>query len=102
MRSWRIALLERFWQAPHPPRYAAFTPSSSPSSHHSSAHPGENGVLFDLPHVIEAAHSAPASQEGLTLQAGDFFKDQLPTCDAYILMEVLHDWDERPALEIVS
>ncbi len=37
MCSWRIALLERFWQAPHPPRYAAFTPSSSPSSRHSSA-----------------------------------------------------------------
>jgi lipoprotein-anchoring transpeptidase ErfK/SrfK len=36
MCSWRIALLERFWQAPHPPRYAAFTPSSSPSSRHSS------------------------------------------------------------------
>src|SRR5215204_7698687 len=25
MCSWRIALLERFWQARHPPRYAAFT-----------------------------------------------------------------------------
>lgn len=66
------------------------------------AHPGLNGVLFDLPHVIEAARSAPAPQEGLTFQAGDFFKDPLPTCDAYILMEVLHDWDEGPALEIVS
>src|SRR5215210_2639989 len=36
MCSWRIALLERFWQARHPPRYAAFTPPSSPSSRHSS------------------------------------------------------------------
>src|SRR4051794_38441945 len=36
MCSWRIALLERFWQARHPPRYAAFKPQSSPSSRHSS------------------------------------------------------------------
>jgi len=32
----RIALSERFWQAEHPPRYAAFAPSSSPSFLHSS------------------------------------------------------------------
>src|SRR4051812_31019558 len=37
MCSWRIALLERFWQARHPPRYAAFKPPSSPSSRHSSS-----------------------------------------------------------------
>src|SRR5215203_1336537 len=36
MGSWRIALFERFWQARHPPRYAAFNPPSSPSSRHSS------------------------------------------------------------------
>src|SRR3954451_15323350 len=27
---WRIALLERFWQARHPPRYAAYLTPSSP------------------------------------------------------------------------
>ncbi|MDI2078385.1 hypothetical protein QJT78_52155, partial [Bradyrhizobium sp. Mp27] len=35
-RSWRIALLERFWQARHPPRYAAFLTPSSPRFRHSS------------------------------------------------------------------
>src|SRR5665647_2721196 len=34
--SWRIALLERFWQARHPPRYAAYLTPSSPSFPHSS------------------------------------------------------------------
>ena len=34
--SWRIALLERFWQARHPPRYAALLTPSSPSFRHSS------------------------------------------------------------------
>jgi hypothetical protein len=38
----RIALSERFWQAGHPPRYAAFNPSSSPSFLHSSISQGEN------------------------------------------------------------
>ena len=31
MVPWRIALLERFWQAGYPPRYAAFLRPSSPS-----------------------------------------------------------------------
>ena len=35
-RSWRIAPFERFWQARHPPRYAAFITPSSPSFRHSS------------------------------------------------------------------
>src|SRR5665213_2055171 len=35
--SWRIALLERFWQARHPPRYAAYLTPSSPSFPLSSA-----------------------------------------------------------------
>uniref|UniRef100_UPI0035A0F2ED hypothetical protein n=1 Tax=Bradyrhizobium japonicum TaxID=375 RepID=UPI0035A0F2ED len=31
-----MALLERFWQARHPPRYAAFLTPSSPRFRHSS------------------------------------------------------------------
>lgn len=67
-----------------------------------AAHPGLNGVLFDLPHVIEAARAGDGPVERLTFQAGDFFKDRLPRCDAYVLMEVLHDWADPPAQEIVS
>ncbi len=32
------------------------------------------------------------------LQAGDFFRDVLPVCDAYLLMEVIHDWADDEAL----
>jgi hypothetical protein len=46
-------------------------------------------VLFDLPHVIEDA--ADMAFDRLTLQAGDFFKDSLPVCDAYLVMEIIHD-----------
>src|SRR4029077_15769008 len=34
--TWRIAPFGRFWQARHPPRYAAFNQTSSPRFTHSS------------------------------------------------------------------
>jgi hypothetical protein len=63
------------------------------------AAPAARGVLFDLPHVIAEA-TGPAS-ERLTLQAGDFFRDALPRCDAYLLMEIIHDWGDAEAVAIL-
>lgn len=51
--------------------------------------PVAKGVLFDLPHVIKEAAGVASAR--LTLQAGDFFRDALPVCDAYLVMEVIHD-----------
>ncbi len=62
--------------------------------------PGVHGILFDLPHVIEQAE--PQRPARLTLQAGDFFADALPACDAYLLMEVIHDWDDAEAAAILQ
>jgi hypothetical protein len=62
--------------------------------------PHATGVLFDLPHVIEEA--AGVASERLALQAGDFFKDALPTCDAYLVMEVIHDWADAEAVAILQ
>lgn len=62
--------------------------------------PGATGVLFDQAHVIEQA-SAVASDR-LTLQAGDFFTDALPACDAYLVMEVIHNWDDERAHRILD
>ena len=64
------------------------------------AAPNAKGVLFDLPHVVEE-RSAMASSR-LTLQPGDFFKDPLPRCDAYILMEIIHDWPDEEAVAILK
>ena len=64
------------------------------------AAPNSKGVLFDLPHVIDGAKTIASSR--LSLQAGDFFKDPLPVCDAYLLMHVIHDWDDRDSLSILS
>jgi hypothetical protein len=60
--------------------------------------PSAKGVLFDQPHVVDQAEAA----ERMTRQGGDFFKDTLPACDLYLLMEVIHDWDDDHARQILS
>jgi hypothetical protein len=64
------------------------------------ATPTTKGVLFDLPHVIAQVNDMASDR--LTLQAGDFFKDTLPTCDAYLLMDIIHDWGEKEAAAILK
>lgn len=62
--------------------------------------PQAAGVLFDLPHVI--ADAAHAASDRLQLVAGDFFADPLPAANAYVLMEVLHDWGDEDAARILA
>lgn len=64
--------------------------------------PEATGTLFDLPHVIEAARAEGDESGRLTFQSGSFFEDPLPSADTYILMEVIHDWADTPASEILS
>jgi hypothetical protein len=64
------------------------------------AAPTSKGILFDLPHVVKEASDLASAR--LTLQAGDFFKDRLPNCDAYILMEIIHDWPDKEAVAILQ
>ena len=63
-----------------------------------SRHPTVSGVLFELPGV---AAEVP-STDRLTLIEGNFFADPLPVCDAYVLMNVVHDWDDERAIDILS
>lgn len=63
------------------------------------AAPQSRGILFDLPGVIE---TVDAPGERFVAHAGDFFVDPLPAADAFILMEVLHDWDDAKAAAILS
>jgi O-methyltransferase len=64
------------------------------------AAPQAQGVLFDLPGVVEKA-AAPASPR-LTRKGGDFFKDALPAADGYLIMEVIHDWPDAESVAILS
>lgn len=63
------------------------------------ATPGAQGLLFDLPAVIA---TLDIQHERLTSLAGDFFVDPLPAADAYVLMDVLHDWDDGQCVTILS
>lgn len=61
--------------------------------------PTAEGILFDLPDVTE---SLDLSLDRLAAWPGDFFVDPLPTADAYILMEVIHDWPDAEAGAILK
>jgi hypothetical protein len=67
------------------------------------ANPGIRGIVFDLPHVVAGA--APLLQasglaERCEVVAGDFFKEAPPGADAYLLKQVIHDWDDARAIAI--
>ncbi len=65
-----------------------------------AAAPRAKGVLFDLPQVIERASSV--ASERLRLHAGDFFKDAMPACDAYLMMDIIHDWNDEESIRILK
>ena len=57
------------------------------------------GVLFELPEVIEQARATP--HERIAYVGGDFFRNDIPRCDLYVLMMVLHDWSDEQAIAIL-
>lgn len=70
-----------------------------------AANPGIEGVLFDLPDVIERA--APYLQErGLlgrcSLVGGSFLDTIPPGGDAYLLSWILHDWDDATCVGVLE
>ena len=65
--------------------------------------PESVGILFDLPSVIESARpqlDGSPLRDRISLVGGDFF-DQVPEADLYLLMRVLHDWDEEHACQLL-
>jgi hypothetical protein len=66
--------------------------------------PGATGVLFDMPHAIDAARRR-LSEEGLgdrvDCVTGDFFKSIPSGGDGYIIKNVIHDWDDERSKHIL-
>lgn len=66
--------------------------------------PGPAGMLFDTPAGLEAAPTTLAGA-GLTdrcrLVPGDFFESVPEGADAYVLKQILHDWNDDQAVEIL-
>ena len=57
------------------------------------------GILFDLPEVID---TLDLQHDRMRTHAGDFFVDPLPGADAYILMDIIHDWPDAEAAAILN
>lgn len=64
--------------------------------------PQVEAVLVELPEVIASVGAEQTDPGRMTLVAADFFRDALPTADAYVLMEIIHDWDDDDAVRILS
>jgi hypothetical protein len=66
-------------------------------------HSGLRAILFDVPHVVEAAKSILSAHRGrCEFVGGDFFKSIPVGADAYVLKYILHDWDDGRAREILA
>jgi C-methyltransferase len=61
--------------------------------------PSAKGILFDQPSVINILDFADQSR--LTPQTGDFFAG-VPAAEAYVLMDVLHDWRDEECTAILG
>src|SRR5215469_15441747 len=62
--------------------------------------PKTQGILFDQQHVV--AGIAAKEGEKLTVMAGNFFTDAMPQADAYLLMNIIHDWPDAESTKILS
>ena len=67
------------------------------------ANPTLKGVLFDLPEVVEAAREIDAGvAERCEIIGGDFFESVPAGGDAYILKQIIHDWNDDLSIKILQ
>ena len=70
-----------------------------------AATPSATGVLFDLPHVVAGAQPLLCKHgvaERVRILEGSFF-DAVPECgDLYVLKNIIHDWPDDKAQQILK
>ena len=67
-------------------------------------YPQLRGVVFDRPHCragAEALVKGAGLADRCTFVGGDFFTDDYPAADAYVLKSVIHDWDDSHSLRLL-
>lgn len=66
--------------------------------------PKARGILFDLPHVIEDARNTldGGIARRIEFVSGDFFQAVPSGGDLYLLKNVLHDWSDAKARQILA
>ncbi|RMH22149.1 MAG: methyltransferase [Acidobacteria bacterium] len=69
-----------------------------------AATPGSVGVLYDRAAVVAAARDALESlgvASRCRVEEGNFFVAVPPGGDAYVLAQILHDWDDERSIQIL-
>ena len=67
-------------------------------------YPHMQGILFDLPHVIERAKASLKSAgvaDRCQTFSGNFFESVPSGADAYLMRHIIHDWDDDKAITIL-
>jgi O-methyltransferase domain len=71
-----------------------------------NTYPGMHGIVFDLPSVVSKAQrriETAGLDDRCECIAGDFFHSPLPDRgDAYLLVSILHDWEDTPNVQILE
>ncbi|TKS87192.1 Acetylserotonin O-methyltransferase [Collichthys lucidus] len=67
------------------------------------AYPSSSVTVFDLPQVVETAQKHFSQEnDAVAFQAGDFFSDELPPADLYVLARIIHDWPDEKCLTLLK
>jgi O-methyltransferase/methyltransferase family protein len=69
------------------------------------AYPTMHGILVDRPEVVQGAPAileAAGVADRCEVRPGDFFEHVPEGGDAYVLRQIIHDWDDRAALRILQ
>jgi hypothetical protein len=69
-----------------------------------NTHQHLSGVVFDIPHVVDAAQEtidAAGLADRCEVVGGDFFKEPVPEADVHVLSQILHDWSDERSVEIL-
>jgi hypothetical protein len=70
-----------------------------------ATHPDMEGVVFDLAHAREGAHSlfrARGVLDRASYVTGSFFAEAPPPADVYLLKSVIHDWDDERSRRVLG
>ena len=70
-----------------------------------AANPGVRGILYDRPEVVAGAghrFKEAGVSDRCELRGGDFFAGVPAGGDAYLLSNILHDWDDEYSLRILG
>jgi O-methyltransferase len=67
--------------------------------------PGLNGLLLDLPNVIEGAREhieCAGLTERIKPIGGDFFGEVPAGADVYLIKSIIHDWNDEQSIKILT